>query len=138
MPLYRILPGLLLRIPRGVFAILFPFLKNAGYVFPDGGRNEHGDYIHAIAERRKSKNYHFHLLLWAYQFDNQQLTAALDATCEEFNLPQYTFKLQSIDDTPNKLNSYCVKEIRADINDHFDTDNIIYSNELFDIPVRCP
>lgn len=91
----------------------------------------------AIAERHKNQKYHYHLLLSAPQNTTKQLKTAIDnIRCDKKRLPTYTFDLKEIDHTPDRLSSYCVKQLKSDTKFRFDTDRITYSHILFDLPAK--
>jgi len=82
--------------------------------------------------------WHIHLLFYNdYVFSEAQLGYAIFETWEKHNLAPDSLYLQEIDHTPERVNSYCLKEIRADINGHFNGDRFITSEILFNLPVVC-
>lgn len=90
----------------------------------------------AVAEKGDSPTFHFHVLFYAYKYTKDQIQVALNKTLDNMNLPPETLVLKPIEETPYYVHSYCTKEIVADVDRHFNSDRIIFSEELFDLPVK--
>ena len=88
----------------------------------------------ATAEHGESRNWHFHALFYDCPFAPRQLRVALNRTIVDMRLTPETFDLQHIKKKPAHVHSYCTKEIRADINSHFDSTQIIPHEVLFNLP----
>lgn len=86
------------------------------------------------AELGKNKIWHLHLLLWAQKYTNEEIHAAVESVAQKLKLTNRALKLQEIDLTPSALNSYVTKEITADNLGHFNTDRLIFSETLFNLP----
>lgn len=83
----------------------------------------------AFAEKGKGVTWHFHLLLNARDFTTERLYDTLDKI-----LLDYTFQLDPI--WADDVHSYCTKELRVRLTGEFDSDRIIPSHELFNLPVK--
>ena len=89
-----------------------------------------------FAERGRFGLWHWHLLLLAEKFTTEQLLEAMIETRYYMELSKHDLDLQPIDRTPGHLNGYCMKEIWADNNGHFDSDRFIFSWDLLNLPVK--
>ncbi|MCQ2582102.1 MAG: hypothetical protein MJ170_03960 [Alphaproteobacteria bacterium] len=93
---------------------------------------KHTPFI-AIAENgKKSFNWHYHILIYNCSFNFFQLQSVFDRLLLQLHLPFETIHFESI--ITSGVNSYASKEIFADVNGHFDTDRIITSEILFNLP----
>ena len=97
------------------------------------GRHWNKKPVHFIgfAEQGKHKIWHWHLLLWAFQYTDAELQSALVKTIQYMNLDVKTMDIRPIDRTPWKLDKYNVKELFANGNLHFNSDRIFTSETLF-------
>lgn len=86
----------------------------------------------AFAEKGKGSSWHYHLLINSGKYTTTQLQTALDNAANKLNLPTELINLQEITN-PEKLYTYCLKEIKLYKNDKIDTDRIISSSMLFGI-----
>ena len=85
----------------------------------------------AFCEKCKFQTYHYHVFLYN---NNVKLNRMKTAMHKVFHKTGFDTGILYLDpfftaNTPN----YCTKEIYADKNKHFDTNNIIISQELFGI-----
>lgn len=90
----------------------------------------------AFCETGKLKTYHYHIFFYGSRIKSKRMDAAL---AKVFIRTGYTVENMYLDPdftlgTPN----YCTKQIYSDTCKHFDTANIITSEQLFDIPVKQP
>lgn len=93
---------------------------------------KHTPFI-AVAEHGKlSFNWHYHILIYNCSFNLFQLQSVFDTLLFKLNLPHETIDLKPV--ITFGVNSYSSKEIFADVNGHFDTDRIITSEILFNLP----
>lgn len=86
----------------------------------------------AIAEQGKATSWHYHLLINSGKFTINQLQTALDKAANKLNLPTELICLKEITN-PEKLYTYCLKEIKLCKNNRIDTNRIISSTILFSI-----
>lgn len=100
------------------------------------GRHWNRNPVHFVgtAELGTNKVWHLHLLLWAQKYTDTEIQTALDNITEKLKLTDRTLDLQEIDRTPDILNGYITKEITADNLGHFNTDRLIFSEMLFNLP----
>lgn len=91
----------------------------------------------AFAEKGKGSSWHYHLLINSGKYTTTQLQTALDNAANKLNLPTELINLQEITN-PEKLYTYCLKEIKLYKNDKIDTDRIISSSMLFGIENKTP
>lgn len=100
------------------------------------GKNWKENHIPFIAfcEKGKSQTYHYHIFFYGSRIKVKRMDSAFDKV---FIRTGYTVENLYLDpfftvNTPN----YCSKQIYSDIYKHFDTSNIITSEQLFNIPVK--
>jgi hypothetical protein len=94
-------------------------------------------HFRGFAERGDFRIWHFHLLLLASKYTTEQLQGAVAETCDYLKLTNgITLDLRPIEYTPDWLYDYCMKELRADGNGRFDSDRLIVSEDLFNLPVK--
>lgn len=100
------------------------------------GRYWHKNPVHfiGIAELGERKIWHWHLLLWGHKYTDEQLQTALIKTRDYMELSENTLDIRPITYTPSRLNGYNTKEIIADNHGRFNTDRIICSDIIFDLP----
>lgn len=91
----------------------------------------------AFAEKGKGSCWHYHLLINSGKYTTNQLQTALDKAVDKLNLPTELINLQEITN-PEKLYTYCLKEITLNKNDKIDTNRIISSTILFGIENKTP
>lgn len=86
----------------------------------------------AFAEKGKGSSWHYHLLINSGKYTTTQLQTALDNAANKLNLPTELINLQEITN-PEKLYTYCLKEIKLYKNNKIDTNRIISSSMLFNL-----
>lgn len=90
-----------------------------------------------FAERGSNNIWHWHLLLWAQGYADDELHAALGRTLTYFpKLTEYSMNLQSINPNPTRLYSYSVKEIISDRMGHINPDRFFTSEILFNLSYK--
>ena len=95
------------------------------------------DWIHhhipfvAFCEKGKFQTYHYHVFLYNNDIKLNRMKTAMHKVFHKTGFDTGILYLDPFftANTPN----YCTKEIYADKNKHFDTNNIIISQELFGI-----
>lgn len=97
------------------------------------GRHWNKKPVHFIAfvEKGKFHIYHWNLLLWAFQYTDQELQTAVDKTLKYMNLDDSVMEIQPIEYTRSRLNDYNVKELESDNKFHINSDCIFTSETLF-------
>ena len=101
------------------------------------GRHWNRKYIPfvAIAEHGKiSSNWHYHVLIYNCPFDLATMQLVTQGVLIKLCLPHETLHIETVND--DGINSYSSKEFTADVNYHFDSDRIITSEILFDLPPK--
>lgn len=100
------------------------------------GRHWNRNPVHFVgtAELGKNKIWHLHLLLWAQKYTDEKIVAAVANVTQKLELTDRTINVQAINRTPHILNGYITKEITADNLGHFNTDRLIFSEMLFNLP----
>jgi len=98
------------------------------------GRHWNKKPVHFVGfiEYGKTHMCHYHLNLWAQKYTTEEIQKAVDLTKKWCGLPSNSMYLEDVDHTPEKVNSYIVKEVLTDNYGHYDTARFICSNELFD------
>ena len=95
--------------------------------------NRHHLRFIAFAENGTSSDWHFHILFNQRNFTEEELqNAILKANIRE-KLPFYCLELRKIDTNVINVDSYCTKEINICWNGKFNSDGIIFSENLFNI-----
>lgn len=97
--------------------------------------NRHHLPFIAFAELGLSRKWHFHLLLNQENFTDEQLENAILKTNKREKLPAYCLKLEKIDNA-RQVEGYCTKEIKIKEYNKFDSDRIIFSHDLFNLPYK--
>ena len=93
--------------------------------------NRHHLRFIAFAENGISTEWHFHILFNQRNFTEEELqNAILKANIRE-KLPFYCLELRKIDTNVINVDSYCTKEINICWNGKFNSDGIIFSENLF-------
>ena len=86
-------------------------------------------------ERCASHGWHFHILLNKCEFTEQQLRDAVFAVNTKLKLSSYCLDIRPIiNETAAICEEYCEKQIRINEFAHFDSDRIILSHDLFNLP----
>ena len=75
--------------------------------------------------------WHYHILFNQGKFKPWHLWLALDNTLRRFSWPDYCMHLDIMNADKRKVISYCLKEVKVDINGHFDSNRFLFSDELF-------
>ncbi len=101
------------------------------------GRHWHKKHLPfiATAEKGHGEAWHYHILFNQQNFSDEELNTAIFKTVTALHLPLYSLKLEPITAYKDYVVSYCSKEMRV-VSDIIDTDRIIPSHVLFDIPVK--
>ena len=88
----------------------------------------------AFAELGRNRLWHFHVIMHhKFMHCSEELVLlAFEKMVKQFDLDYCSLQLDPIDHTPEKVISYCLKEVRANAKGHFHTDRIIPSEDLFD------
>lgn len=90
----------------------------------------------AIAEQGKSIHWHYHVLIYDCPFDFFTVQKVFQQVSFQLHLPHEVLLVKLI--YSNGVNGYSSKEFKADIKNHFDSDRIITSEILFDLPRKSP
>ena len=101
------------------------------------GRHWHKKHLPfiATAEKGHEEAWHYHILFNQQNFSDTELNTAIFKTMIALQLPLYSLVLKPITDYKDYVVSYCSKEMRV-ISDIIDTDRIVPSHVLFNIPVK--
>ena len=111
--------------------ILYKIVKHFEKALIGRAWHKHPLHFVGLAELGAHKVWHWHLLLWAQEYTDEQLQNAVKKTIKNMKLTEKRLYLCPIEYTPDYLNSYCVKEVVVDNNGHFDTERFICSDVLF-------
>lgn len=90
----------------------------------------------AFAELGESEEWHYHILLNQKQFAEDDLQTAISQTVKKLKLSDYCLQLDQIDNHLESAENYCLKELKVYFYGHFDSDRIILSAELFQLPYK--
>jgi len=88
----------------------------------------------AIAEHGKARTWHYHIYIYNCHFNFLTIQSIIKNVSTELNLPHEVLHIEPILTTG--VYPYTSKEIIADINYHFDSDRIITSEYLFNLPPK--
>ena len=88
----------------------------------------------AIAEHGKSINWHYHVLIYNCPFNFFEIQLIFHQTSTKLNLPHEVLYIEPINNNGAVL--YTSKEFKANIKKHFDSDRIITSEILFNLPYK--
>lgn len=88
----------------------------------------------AFSEQGKSSHWHYHIYIYNCPFNFLQIQSIIHDLLTKLNLPHETLHIEPI--LTNDVYSYTSKEFKANINYHFDSDRIITSEILFNIPYK--
>ena len=91
-----------------------------------------------FAEKGKGDGWHYHILFNAGNWTTEQLEGALAKTASSLHLPLYSLQLDLINRENDYTNFYCIKEIRINNHENFNSDRIIISDCLFNISKKTP
>lgn len=78
--------------------------------------------------------WHAHILYNQAKFKPWHLWLAVDNTLKYFDWSDYCIHLDIINANKTPVIKYCFKEVKVDINGHFDSSRFCLSDELFDKP----
>lgn len=92
--------------------------------------NYHLPFV-CFMEQGVSGLWHYHILFNQGKFRPWHLWLALDNTLKRFGWPDYCMHLDIMNADKRRVISYCLKEVKVNINGHFDSDRLIFSDELF-------
>lgn len=90
----------------------------------------------AFSELGDSEEWHYHILLNQKQFTEDELQTAISKTVRKLQLSDYCLQLNQIEDHLENTENYCLKELKIYFYGHFDSDRIILSAELFQLPYK--
>lgn len=96
--------------------------------------NKHHIPFIAFAEKGAGFEWHYHILFNHGKFTEQDLQNAILSTTGILKLPAYCLDLKPIENQPDTVIAYCIKEIKIYDNNSFDSDRIIFSHDLFQLP----
>lgn len=96
--------------------------------------NKHHLPFIAFAENGAGPEWHFHILLNRGKFTEQELQNAILKTTIKLKLSFYCLELDLIENHLEEVNSYCTKEMKIYWNNKFDSDRMILSADLFNLP----
>lgn len=80
------------------------------------------------------QKWHYHILLNQKQFTEDDLQTAISQTVKKLKLSDYCLQLDQIENHLENAENYCIKELKVYFHGHFDSDRIILSAELFQLP----
>ena len=97
------------------------------------GRHWEKQPVHfvGIAEWGDFHIWHWNLLLWAFQYTDEQLQTAITKTLKYMKLDEKVMKIKPIEYTRYRLNGYNSKELKADRKNHCYSNRVFFSNTLF-------
>ena len=96
--------------------------------------NKHHIPFIAFAEKGAGFEWHYHILFNHDKFTEQDLQSAILSTTNILKLPAYCLDLKPIESQPDTVIAYCLKEMKIYNNNSFDSDRIILSHDLFQLP----
>ena len=96
--------------------------------------NKHHIPFIAFAEKGVSFEWHYHILFNHGKFIEQDLQNAILSMAGILKLPVYCLDLKPIENQPNTVIAYCIKEMKIYDNNSFDSDRMILSHDLFSLP----
>ena len=102
------------------------------------GRHWHKKHLPFIvaAEKGHGTVWHYHILFNQQTFSEDDLQTAIFRTITALRYPFYSLELEKITQYQDYVITYCSKEVRIKQFDTSESDKIIPSNVLFDIPVK--
>lgn len=90
-----------------------------------------------LEEECAADGWHFHIFLNKREFAEQELKNAVFAVNIKLQLPSYCIDIRHIPDSLiTTYENYGIKQIRIDEFSHFDSDRIILSHDLFNLPYK--
>ena len=96
--------------------------------------NRHHIPFIAFAEKGVGFEWHYHILFNHGDFSEHDLQNAILYTTCILKLPSYCLDLKPIENQPDTVIAYCIKEMKIYDNNSFDSDRIILSHDLFQLP----
>lgn len=96
--------------------------------------NKHHIPFIAFAEKGAGFEWHYHILFNHDKFTEQDLQSAILSATGTLKLPAYCVDLKPIENQPDTVIAYCIKEMKIYNNNSFDSDRIILSHDLFQLP----
>lgn len=96
--------------------------------------NRHHFPFIAFAEKGVGFEWHYHILFNHEKFTKQDLQNAILYTTGILKLPAYCLDLKLIENQPDTVIAYCIKEMKIYDNNSFNSDRIILSHDLFQLP----
>ena len=75
--------------------------------------------------------WHYHILFNQGKFRPWHLWLAVENTLHHFGWPDYCMHLDIMNADKRRVVSYCFKEVKVNINGHFNSDRFVLSDELF-------
>ncbi len=97
--------------------------------------NHHIPFI-VFAEKGVGLEWHYHILFNHGKFTEQDLQNAILSTTGILKLPTYCLDLKPIENQPDTVIAYCIKEMKIYDNNSFDSDRMILSHDLFSLPYK--
>lgn len=88
----------------------------------------------AITEHGQSENWHYHIYIYNCNYDFLYIQDVIDKVLDQLNLYEEVLHIEPI--LTSGVYNYTSKEITSDINYHFDSNRIITSEILFNIPYK--
>lgn len=77
--------------------------------------------------------WHYHILFNQGKFKPWHLWLAVENTLHHFGWPDYCMHLDIMNADKRRVVSYCFKEVKVNINGHFNSDRFLLSDELFQL-----
>ncbi len=93
--------------------------------------NKHHLAFIAFAEHGAGLGWHYHILLEESNFSERELQRAINQTNRTLRLPAYCLFLEPIINQVDIVKFYSKKEIKVNLNGHFDSDRFIFLHDLF-------
>ena len=102
------------------------------------GRDWHKYHLPFICFMESGKNgfWHAHILFNQGKFKPWHLWLAADNTLRDFGWSDYCINLDIMNADKKRVISYCYKEIKINMNGHFDSTRLILSDELFKFDIN--
>jgi len=126
LPLWAITPDL-----QNANNVLYKIVKHFEKSLVGRAWHKHPVHFVGFAELGKHKVWHWHLLLWAQEYTDEQLNTAVKKTIKSMKLTTKRLCLSPITHTPDYLNGYCTKEIIVDNYGHINQERFVCSDVLF-------
>ena len=103
------------------------------------GRSWHKKHLFfiAISEHGHSEKWHYHILFNQGKYQESDIQLALLKTASALHLPLYSLYLKRIETKADYVTTYTTKEIKIRDYKQFDSQRIIPSTVLFDLPYKA-